>query len=95
MLSAGNRRRGKRSSGHVASIEWLHAFIAYSPTASMEWRHWCEVKHVVRLRTEDREKAHAYLESIEARRGKQAAERLKTDAAALFQRGMHGSTKDT
>jgi hypothetical protein len=48
------------------------------------WRHECEARHVFALRLADRNRALAYLELVEKRRGAEAAQNLKQAAAALW-----------
>ena len=51
---------------------------------SEQHRHECEVRYVLQLRKQNRQRAHDYLELVGARRGAESAERLKKDAAELF-----------
>jgi hypothetical protein len=53
-------------------------------TSSESWRHECEVRHVAAMRSQDRQRTHEYLELVAKRRGEEAANRLKEDAAQLW-----------
>lgn len=52
-------------------------------SASEEWRHECEARAVADLRTLDERRA--WLEAVEKRRGKPAADRLRATMKALWE----------
>jgi hypothetical protein len=60
----------------------------------MKDRHQCEVRHVLALRAESREKVDSFLALVEARRGREAANRLKADAAEQWSLGNRGKYGD-
>ena len=65
-------------------------------SASPEHRHQCEVRKVLQLRSQDRQRAVDYLVLVTKRRGEAAGEQLQTDAAnqwALGNRGAEGQWK--
>lgn len=51
---------------------------------SEEWRFECESRHVFALRRIDRNRALAYLQNVQDKRGAAAAAALKDAAAALW-----------
>lgn len=53
-------------------------------------RHQCEVRRVLRLRVESRHSANAYLDKVEERRGKEAADAIRKDARQQWDRGNRG-----
>lgn len=64
---------------------------------AMKDRFQCEVRHILALRSKDRQAAVQYLELVEKSRGKPEADRLKAAAAeqwALGSRGKWGDWRD-
>lgn len=53
-----------------------------------EYRHKCEVWHLLRLRSIDRCRATRYLKLVEGRRGIEAADKLRSDCRKLWQLGI-------
>lgn len=53
-------------------------------------RHQCETRHVLALAVGSRASSDAYLELVEKRRGKEAAERLRRDAREQWVKGAKG-----
>ena len=53
-------------------------------------RHQCEIRHVLRLRFENRDRALAYLDLVEKKRGKEAADAIRNDARQQWDRGSRG-----
>lgn len=56
----------------------------------MKDRHQCEVRHVLALRAEDRQKALDYLEAVKKRRGIEAARKLEADVIEQWGLGSKG-----
>lgn len=48
------------------------------------WRHECEARHVFALRRINRNRALAYLQTVQEKRGIEAANALRDAAAALW-----------
>lgn len=53
-------------------------------SASEEWRHECEARSILKLRTIDARREH--LDAIEKRRGKAEADRLRETVRALWEK---------
>jgi hypothetical protein len=52
--------------------------------AQEAWRHACEVRQVLRMRQASQANTHEWLELVAKKRGPAAAQRLKSDAIALW-----------
>lgn len=59
-----------------------------------EERHRCEVRQVLRWRTEDRSKALEYLSKVRQKRGDMAADKLEKDVRAQWSLGNKGIEGD-
>lgn len=59
-------------------------------TYSEEYRHQCEVRQILRWRTEDRNKAMAHIERVREQRGDLAAKQLENDARSQWNKGNRG-----
>jgi len=64
--------------------------IACDGVERMKDRFQCEVRHLLKIRAESRERVAQYLEIVEKRRGKPEADRLKVAAAEQWARGNRG-----
>lgn len=62
--------------------------------ASEEWRHICEVRHVLRMRQKGRDKVNDYIAIVEVKRGASAAAKLRDDCAAQWAAGNRGAEGD-
>lgn len=62
-------------------------------TASMEFRHQCEVRQVIRWRIEDRAKALTYLEGVKKKRPEEGTV-LERDVVRQWKLGNRGQTGD-
>ena len=61
---------------------------------SEEYRHQCEVRQVLRWRTEDRDKALKYLSLVRKRRGDDVATKLEQDCKVQWVAGNRGEWDD-
>lgn len=59
---------------------------------SADYRHQCEVRQILLLRQQDRNKMMNYLDCVLSARGKEAAKRLEDDARAQWVKGNRGGT---
>lgn len=57
---------------------------------AQDHRHQCEVRHILKMRTESQEAALAYLELVTARRGKEAGQKLRDDCKRQWGLGNRG-----
>lgn len=60
-------------------------------TYSEEYRHQCEVRQILRWRTEDRNKAISHIERVREQRGELAAKQLENDARSQWNKGNRGN----
>lgn len=58
------------------------------PAGSEEWRHFCEARHIMGLASADERRE--WLDAIEKKRGKAAADRLRETIRALWSQRDRG-----
>lgn len=59
-----------------------------------ENRHQCEVRQILRWRSEDRSKAIEYLSKVRAKRGDKLTEKLQKDCSEQWAKGNRGIEGD-
>lgn len=63
-------------------------------TWSEEYRHQCEVRYVLQLRMQGRQKMLDYLDAVKKERGVKPSEKLTNDAREQWNKGNRANEKD-
>lgn len=56
-----------------------------------EERHRCEVRHILKIRLNDRQRMIDYLDAVKKERGEKSAQKLENDAREQWNRGNRGN----